>query len=369
MKIAINARVLNDRQGGPYRYLYNILRELSVIDKKNIYYILLKEEIHLDFAMPNNFRMIIRRIRNKFIYDYIYIPIFSYLNRIDVFLFPKNTYSPIIRGRKIPVYHDIVYFEKFNFREFRFFDNLHHKLMIPVAAKFSYIDLTVSEFTASRMIELLNIEKNRIRIITEGVEKKFRKITDKNILKGVIMKYDLKMPFYLYIGSLSPRKNMINVLKAFLRIKDRVEHNIYFIGGYSWRDNKVYDFIKEHDLSQRVIKLDYLEDDELVAIYNLADCFLYPSKYEGFGLPILEAQACGCPVITSRVSSCPEVAGEGGLLVNPYDIDDIAKGMLEIANNMALKSEIIEKGFDNCKKYSWERTAREFIRLFEDVHL
>jgi glycosyltransferase involved in cell wall biosynthesis len=368
MKIAINARVLNERQGGPSRYTLNIIRELTALDDKNTYYILMYDAMNFGFILPRNFRVKTVHLRSKLFFDYFYIPLFSWMNRIDVFLFPKNTYSPIVRGKKIPVYHDIVYFENFNFREFKFFDNLHHKIMIPVAAKFSWIDLTVSDFTASRMKELLKIDPKKIRVVKEGVESHFKKIGDKKKRAQAARKYRIDTPFFFYAGSLSPRKNMENVIKAFIKIQNDIPHSIYLTGGASWLDGKVHDLIHRNCLEGRIIKLGYIDEKDLVMMYNLADCYLYPSLYEGFGLPILEAQACGCPVITSNASSCPEVAGRGALYVDPHDADDIASAMLRIVRDKKLRRFIIKAGFENCKKYPWRKAGRKILDLIQERH-
>lgn len=364
MIIAINARVLNERHGGPARYTMNIIRELAAIDRTNRYHILMYDKMDFDFQLPSNFTVSVVRFRSKLFFDYVYLPLFSWRNRIDIFLFPKNTFSPLVRGKKIPVYHDIVYFEDFNFREFKYFDNLHHKIMIPVAAKFSWIDLTVSDFTASRMKSLLHIKPEKIRVVKEGVEGHFRKISDKKRLARVRETYNLRTPFFFYAGSLSPRKNMLNVIRAFTRIKDSIPHVIYFTGGDSWLDSEVHDMILAGGLQDRIIKLGYISEEDLVIMYNLADCYLYPSLYEGFGLPILEAQACGCPVLTSNVSSCPEVAGEGALYVDPYDVEDIAWAMLSVVKDKDLRRRLVKAGLENCRQYTWEKTAHAIYRLF-----
>ena len=369
MNIGINARVLNERKGGPYRYTVNVIRELSNIDTKNTYFIFLYDDYEFNFILPSNFKKVIFKIKSKLVFDYIILPLYSYFHLVDIWLFPKNTFSPFIRGKKVPVFHDIVYFEKeLTFREFNYFDNLHHRIMIPINAKCSAINISVSDFTALRMKELLNIPPHKIKVIKEGVEENFKIIDNKDFLQFIVKKYNLKMPFFFYAGSLSPRKNMLNVLKAFNLIKDAIPHTIYYTGGYSWRDNEVLRYITDNNLEKRVIKLGYVSDEELVALYNLADCYLYPSIYEGFGLPILEAQACGCPVITSTVSSCPEVAGDAALLVNPYDVSQIADAMLRIAKDKKLKKQLKEKGFNNVRKYSWLVCARTMLQLFGDIH-
>ncbi len=368
MNIAINARVLNERQGGPARYTLNLIKELAAVDRKNHYAILMYDTMEFDFELPKNFTVKIIRLRSKLFFDYFYIPMFSWMNKIDIFLFPKNTFSPLVRGKKIPVYHDIVYFEDFNFREFKFFDNLHHRIMIPVAARFSSIDLTVSEFTASRMRELLNINPEKIRVVKEGVEGRFKRISDRKRLANVVKKYGIRRPFFFYAGSLSPRKNMVNLIKAFIKIKNEIPHVIYFTGGDSWLDNQVHAMIDENRLGKRIIKLGYISEEDLVAMYNLADCYLYPSLYEGFGLPILEAQACGCPVITSRASSCPETAGKGALLVDPHDPDEIADAMLRMVRDKNTRRKTIDHGLENSKKYTWRKTAAQVLQIFLELN-
>lgn len=370
MKILINARLLTERKGGPYRYLVNILNELAIIDKKNEYILFLNERLTEDFNFLNNsnFRQIIYPFKNKLIFDYICLPVFSYLNRIDIYFFPKNTFSPMIRGKKIAVYHDIVYFEKMDFREFKYFDNLHHKVMIPIDAKFTSADLAVSNFTADRMEKLLKIKKNKITVIHEGVEESFKQITDSTRIQNVIDKYNIQQPFLFFAGSLSPRKNIITILKAFDKIKDLIPHRIYFTAGDSWNDSHVFEFIKSNKLDDRIIRLGFLPEEDLVTMYNLSDCYLYPSLYEGFGLPILEAQSCGCPVITSNVSSCPEIAGEGAVVIDPYNTDELSKAILKIVNDVNFKKDLIKKGFDNVKRFSWKRAAREHLDLFNKVN-
>jgi glycosyltransferase involved in cell wall biosynthesis len=368
MNIAINARVLNERRGGPARFTYNILRELARIDTQNRYFLLLYDKVDFDFKLPDNFIIKIFKIKSKIIFDYIILPLFSYLHKIDFYLFPKNTFSPLIYGKKIPFFNDIVYFEKLGFREFKFFDNFHHTLMIPVAGKLSIMNVAISNYTALRMESLLNIKKDKIRVIHLGIENKFKRLKDEKALKKYVKKFNIQMPFFFYSGSLSPRKNIINIIKAFSTIKDHIPHYIYITGGDSWRDKAVFDLINESNLAHRIIKVGFLADDELITMYNLADCYLYPSKYEGFGLPILEAQACGCPVITSNTSSCPEIAGDGALFVDPYNVDDIAAAMMKITIDKKLRSNIIKKGFINCKKYSWQFTAKQLLNLFKEIN-
>ncbi len=370
MRIMINGRVLSERMGGPARYIKNIIYELSRIDKKNLYYILIKKEgYNFDFALPENFEIVRLSTNNRFVFDYILLPWFTWKRRIDASIFPKNTYSPLARGQKIPVYHDIIYFEKeLDFREFKYFDQLHHRLMIPVAAKFSAYDLTVSDFTAGRMKELLGINGKKIRIIKEGVESRFRRMADKEKLQSVINKYGLIRPFFFYSGSLSPRKNIASAIRAYRRLCSDIPHRFYITGPDSWNNSEreVFRLIDDLGLSDKVKVLGLVSDDELVALYTLADCDLYPSLYEGFGLPILEAQACGCPVITSNVASCPEVAGDGALYVDPMDESSIADAMSKLIGDRKLRDMLIQNGLKNIQRFSWSSAAKGILELMEE---
>lgn len=370
MEIVINARLLNERKGGPYRYLVNVLNELAEIDSKNRYHILVNGDpaTDYDFFKKNNFIKKVFPVKNKIIFDYILLPFYSFKNKRDIYFFPKTTFAPYIRGKKISLYNDIIYFEDFNFREFKFFDNLHHKIMIPVCARFSAADIAISGYTAQRMKALLGIKPDKIHLIYDGVEKSFRKIENKKALAVLAARYNLKTPFLFFAGSLSPRKNILNIIKGFEQIKEQIKHNLYFTAGESWNDGDVYQYIKEKKLEDRIIKLGFLSEEDLVGLYNLADCYLYPSLYEGFGLPILEAQACGCPVITSSVTSCPEVAGDSAILVDPYNPADIAEAILQVVTDRKLKQNLIKKGFDNIKRFSWTRTAEEHLELFHEVY-
>lgn len=365
MNIAINCRILNERLGGPFRYTLNLIRELAEIDKENHYFLLLPKDFQFNFELPENFKKVILKTHSRIIFDYWHIPRFSHRSPIDFFIFPKNTFGFFVKGKKLPVFHDIIYYEKnLPFKEFKFFDHLHHTLMIRYAKNHSFLNIAVSHFTAERMKTLLKIPENKICVFTEGVESSFQSKIGAEKKSALIEKYGLKLPFLFYSGSLSPRKNMLNVLKAFLLIQNEIPHNIYFTAGYSWKDNEIIDFIKKNHLEQRVIKLGHLSEEELAAMYQLADLYLYPSLYEGFGLPILEAQACGCPVLTSSLTSCPEIAGEGALLVNPYDFNEMAQGIQAVIDNPELKNQLIQRGFENYQRYSWKKMAENYLELF-----
>lgn len=365
MKIAINCRTLNKRHGGPKRYLLNLLIELFKIDKKNDYYLLLNKNFDFNGKLPSNFRKIILYTSSKLLFEYFLVPIYVNRNNFDLYFVPDAVFSPIIKARKIvTTYHDIIYFEKKQKREFKFIENMHHKIMIPICKNLSSKNICVSNFTQKRSRKILNLKNSKV--ILEGIEEKFKPIKDKELIHKIIKKYNLKMPFIFYIGSLSPRKNPIRIIHAFNSIKHDIPHTLYFFGGYSWRDKEVLKLINNTN-DNRIEKKGFVNEEDLIYLYNAADLFVYPSLYEGFGLPILEAQACGCPVITSNLASMPEVANNSAILINPYNVKEISKVILKTIKDQKLKNDLVKKGLKNVKRFSWKKCARETLKVYEEI--
>lgn len=164
-------------------------------------------------------------------------------------------------------------------------------------------------------------------------------------------------PYFLYVGSLSPRKNMLNTLRAFKRLENMLPHMFYICSAETWNDAPVMEYVRGH-LADRVVTLGRVSDSLLGQLLRHAEAFAYVSLYEGFGFPILEAQACGCPVLTSDRTSCPEVAGAGALTVNPEDEEQIAAALLQLNRSAPLRRKLVASGYANVERYSWESAAR-----------
>ncbi|MDO8573890.1 MAG: glycosyltransferase family 1 protein, partial [Candidatus Daviesbacteria bacterium] len=227
--------------------------------------------------------------------------------------------------------------------------------------------IAVSKATKLDLIKKIKINPEKVTVAYEGYNKdKFKKDPEVNSLKG----------YYLFVGTVQPRKNLERVIKAVAKIKNK---NLIIVGSRGWLSDKIYQLPKELGIEDRVKFLGHVPDEELPPLYSNAEALLFPSLFEGFGLPILEAQACGCPVITSNISSMPEVAGKGAIYVDPYSVDDIVKGMQRLparhryaqalAGEQAVgyRQKLIKKGFENVKRFSWEKCARETLKVLEGV--
>ena len=227
--------------------------------------------------------------------------------------------------------------------------------------------ISVSQNTKSDIIKLIGTDENKIKIVYEAADSKYKKTIDIIKLKEIKAKYKLCDKFIFYSGSLSPRKNMVRFLLAYDKIKAKIPHKLVLTGGRSWNDRNVREIINQ--MGESVIKLGYVNDEDMPFVYNLADLFVYPSLYEGFGLPPLEAMACGCPVITSNTSSIPEVVGDAGVMVDPHDVDELAKAMYEVLTNYDLRESMVKKGLERARKFSWEKCARECLIVVKEVNI
>lgn len=228
--------------------------------------------------------------------------------------------------------------------------------------------LTISEFTKAEMVDILGIPREKIDIIPSAASADMKEVIDSARLKEVRQKYSLPANYILFVGNFNPRKNLERLISAFDLWKEQtsMKHELVIAGGTGWK------FSAESAL--RSIKhkgeihfLDYVADLDMAALYSAADLFAFPTLYEGFGLPIIEAQLCGTPVLTSNISAMPEVGGEGALYVNPYDVATIADHMEKVLVDNALRNKIVCKGFENAKRFSWEASARKLDCIVERI--
>lgn len=189
------------------------------------------------------------------------------------------------------------------------------------------------------------------------------------VIHSVLDRTGVRQPYILYVGSIEPRKNLIRLLEAFAQLRHwSTRWDLVVVGGRNiWKSSPVGETTEKLELKHFVHFTGYIPDSDLPGIYNGADLFVFPSLYEGFGLPVLEAMACGTPVITSNTSSLPEVAGDAALLVDPYNVEEIAAAMRHVLEDSALANDLRERGLEHAKKFSWEKTARQTISVYEKV--
>lgn len=224
--------------------------------------------------------------------------------------------------------------------------------------------IAVSEHTKKDIMKYLDVPEHKIRVIYEAADESYKPVKDHS---GIKKKYGLDK-FILSVGTLEPRKNIPNLIKAFGKLNRR-DYKLVITGKKGWKYEEIFRLVESLGLGDRIKFLGYILDEELPALYSAAELFVYPSLYEGFGLPPLEAMACGTPVIVSNRSSLPEVVGDAGILIDPEDTDGIAEAMEKILQQPSLRKELSEKGLQQAKKFSWSKCASETIELYKQIYL
>ena len=247
-----------------------------------------------------------------------------------------------------------------------FMQKTYAKMIFNQALSRSDIVFSVSEFSRSEILKYTKTDKN-IFIVPNAIdERRFNNRYDSTILEAVAREYKLPENFILFVGNVKPHKNLKNLLFAL----DKTELNLVIVGkkdGFITSDSDIFEIIEKNNLGERIFFTGYVKDTDIAAIYNLAKLFVFPSLYEGFGIPPLEAQACGCPVVCSNVASMPEVCGDSVIYFDPCNVKEMRDKIQMVLNDEILQNELRTKGFENIKRFSWERSAKQIIKTMESL--
>ncbi len=241
--------------------------------------------------------------------------------------------------------------------------------MIPKSVRNARKIITDADNTKKDLVRLLKVPEEKIHVIHPGIESRFRPMSKDNGTE-IRARYYVPNDFYLlYVGTLEPRKNLANLIKAYYEIKNNkgIQHKLVICGAAGWLYQKLFKLVVELDLQNDIVFTGHIPDEHLPAVYSRAELLIYPSIYEGFGLPPLEAMACGIPVICSNTSSLPEVVGDAAILIDPYNIEKIAEAMIRVISDEDLKSELKEKGLKRAKAFTWEKTAEETLKVYREA--
>jgi glycosyltransferase involved in cell wall biosynthesis len=292
---------------------------------------------------------------NRFLWDNVWLPYQLRRDRIDVALFMKGTMPLALPCKGAVIIHDMGYFDR-AIRPYPPLETLYMSGMMRFSANLAVKVFADSEFTKSQIAGILKIDPGNIVVCYQNSSPLFASEIPPYTLEEVRQQYRLPGDFIFWPAAISPRKNFDRVLQAFQDVRDRIPHHLVITGGEAWGSRRVVRRIRK-DFAGRVHLLGQVPAEHVRALYALSAFTIYVSLLEGFGIPILEAFNCGSPVLTSNITSMPEVAGGAAHLVDPYNVAHIAAAMVELVTNASLREGLRQRGFERARFFSWEKTA------------
>lgn len=365
MRIGIDAHTIGSRQTGNETYVRNLVEELSSMNRGGLEYFFYHTLPERSFDHVR-WRGRLRRLRphNPSIRIPLSFPIALLRDRIDLAHF-QYVAPPWMPCPYVVTVHDISY--EFHPEYFHPLERARMRALIPLSARRAAHVITISQFSKAEIIARYGIADDRITVAMEGVSDFFTKIADEGRLAETQARLGVTRPFILGVGNLQPRKNLERLVRAFARRCHRSgnRHKLVLVGQKTWGGQRVEQLIESIGVQDDVVLTGYVDDADLLALYNLADVFVYPSLYEGFGLPILEAMRCGVPVITSNVASMPEVAGDAAVLIDPYSDQDFDTALSQVLEDAALRHTLVEKGLRQAARFRWSACAEEIAKIYE----
>ena len=290
------------------------------------------------------------------------VPVELFSGRLDVFHSPDFALAPVLRARTLVTVHDLSFRRVPECFKPALLSYLNR--VVPRSVARADIVLADSESTRNDAIELLRLAPERVFVVYAGVDSRFRRVTDQGLLEDVRSRYSLPGRFVLSVGTLQPRKNYVRLIEAFSRLSGVEDVSLVISGARGWLYEEIFRRVEELGLSSRVLFPGYVAEADLPALYSLSEVFAFPSLYEGFGLPPLEAMACGTPVVVSRASSLPEVVGNAGCLVDPLSVEEIAGTLQALLDSPARRADLAEQGVAQAARFTWSEAARVLLGLY-----
>ncbi len=367
MRIAIDARKLRDFGIGTY--LRNILIELSRLDRDTEYVVLCRpDDLESGDILGRNFRMVPETAEPYSVAEQFRIPLALARERVQLVHEPHYVLPPLIRCRSVVTIHDCIHLMFPQYLPSKLAHIYAQGSMWAAAHKANRI-LTVSEASKRDILHFFDVPADKVSVIHNAIDERFLTPANTERMDLVRQRYQLDHPFVLYVGNIKPHKNIERLIDAFGRARSQCPGHLQLviIGDEISKYPGLRQSVHKHRLDKHVRFLGFQPMETLAAVYRLARAFVFPSLYEGFGLPPLEAMACGSPVVTSNVSSLPEVAGGAALLVDPYDADSIADGIVRAVSDEALRADLIRRGLERARSFSWTQSVRRIHQIYMEV--
>lgn len=379
MRIGIDVSMTADSKTGLPSYTRSLVEALARVDQRNEYalYPITWHSLppnHRESVLPNarNFRRVCGRWPQRWLDRRWREADRAERQRLlgpppDVYFSPFHNAPDRWLPRLVCVWHDVSFrvHPEFSTEANRVYCEQQFDRSVRLAHRF----VTVSHFSKQELVRAMGVPAERIDVVHEAADPMCRQLPNAQVPARFQAQLGTA-PFVLYVGSVEPRKNLATLVSAFADLQRRTRHpaRLAIAGGSGWKNSAVFEAVERHGLQDKVHLLGFVDDDELVALYNTCALFCYPTLYEGFGLPVIEAMSCGAPVVTSRVASLPEVGGDAVAYVDdPHDTATLSRVLQQVLEDEALRARLRQQGLAQAATFSWDRAARETLQILERV--
>lgn len=372
MKVGVDATAIPANRAGAGNYIFNLVQALAKIDQDNQYVVFAKPEHIAEFSIDQpNFHLlavhIVQRRPLRLLWEQFVLPELVQRYQVEVLHSPHYTTPIFNSSHSVVTVCDMTFFlypKMHGIMKRVFFQQ-----MMQISSKRADRIIAISESTGKDLLHLLGVTPDKIHTVLLAADDNFRPIGDCVKVGKICRRYGLQPgEFFLYVGTLEPRKNVPALLHAYKDLLDSgIQERLVIVGKKGWMFENIFATMQILGLENKVIFTGYVPDEDLPYLYNGARLFVYPSLYEGFGLPVLEAMACGTPVVTSNVSSMPEIVGDAGLLVNPHEHSQLAQAIECLIMDDDLHQSLKERGLERAAQFSWEKTAQETLKIYSQV--
>jgi len=371
MRIAIDATAIPRLMAGAGVYTYQLVRALAALEGEHEYVVFARSEAFDDLARQQPHLRVVHVAApsrpERLLWEQLLLP--GRLRRLGIGVLhsPHHTTPALpLPCPRVVTLHDVTFF--LLPQRYPPARRLYFQAITRAAARLAQAIITPSETVKRDVVRVLGVPQERVTAIAEAPAPEFAPLEDADALGRIRWRYKLPTHYILSVGNLEPGKNRDRLIAAYSRLRERgLEHHLVIAGQRAWRYESELELVRRLRLDDVVHFLGYVDGTDMPGLYSGADLLAFPSLYEGFGLPVLEAMACGTPVVTSSVSALPEVAGDAALLVDPKDVTALAEAMERALADEALHADLRARGLERAREFSWEKAARETVQVYEAV--
>jgi len=373
MKILIDFSQIPLQKVGVGIYALNLVSQIYRLDQENTYYMLVQDdESALNFIDDKRFTVIkakskiFRKFAFRFILEQIYIPYLVLRHKIDMVHSLHYSFPLFAPAKKAVTVHDLTFYK--SARSHQFIKRYYFGGFLYLVAIFADRIIVDSNSTSNDFLQKFKVNQKKITVAHLGKDASFRPGLDQDKIEEVKTKYGIKKDYFLYLGTIEPRKNIRRLILAFNRfLKENSSYQLVIAGKKGWGYEEVFVLADDLHLEGSVNFIGFIDEKDKPYLISGAKIFIYPSLYEGFGIPVLEAMSCGIPTITSNVSSLAEISGGAALLINPLDENELYLNMKKILDDPVLYNDLKQNSIQRAKKFSWEITAAKTMEVYNSI--